>query len=170
MTPNELVNGVGGDTSYVTYVQMTSYYEEVVDMAKGSVKFFWRGVPKGWGSATSTTWKIYWTTDGVGAPVGFNLYTKSGTEGDLVSPGLIPSCKLGCSSSNAKNPLGVGIVNVTTVTLPNSIGSPGKIVEGGIFHIGLDRYNYRYDGTTWIENGNYNGKLYVFGMSVVANF
>ena len=168
-TPRDLLNGVNGDTSTVTSVILGPYYEEVLDLAKSQTKFFWRAVPKGWEAAVSTTWKIYWSTDGVGSKVGFTLYTKSGTEGDAFSS-LAPGCNLGCSSSNQKDPLPVGQMNVTTITLPNTIGSTGKIVSDGIFHIGFNRSNYLWTGTSYITDGLYNGKVYVFGMSVVANF
>jgi hypothetical protein len=134
----------------------------------------WRGVPKGWGTATSTTWKNFWTTDGVGAKVGFNLLTASGTEGDLIwpYPGIVPSCGSGCSASTQKDPLGTTKMNVTTITLPNLAidGYAGRIVEGGLFHIYLDRGDNLWTGSTYVSNGLYQGKVYVFGMSVVANF
>jgi hypothetical protein len=168
-TPRDLLNGVNGDTSTVTSVILGPYYEEVLDLAKSQTKFLWRAVPKGWEAAASTTWKIYWSTDGVGSKVGFTLYTKSGTEGDAFSS-LAPSCNLGCSSSTQKDPLPVGQMNVTTITLPNTNGSTGKIVSDGIFHIGFNRSNYLWTGTSYITDGLYNGKVYVFGMSVVANF
>ena len=134
-------------------------------------KYMWRGVPKGWGSATSTTWKIFWTTDGVGAKVGFDLMTASGTEGDFIYPypGIVPGCNVGCSSGTQKDPLGATKMNVTTITLPNTSGSVGRIVEGGIFHVSLDRESDLYNNG-WVTNGLYQGKVYVFGMSVVANF
>jgi hypothetical protein len=154
----------------VSYVRLGDYDEDVLDIALEQTKFFWRGVPKGWGSATSTTWKIYWATDGGGAKVAFNLYTASGNEGETISPDLVPACNIGCNSKNQKDPLAPGKMNVTTITLPNSLGNPGYVAEGGIFHIGFDRSNFLFDGTNFIENGLYKGKVYVFGMSVVANF
>jgi hypothetical protein len=171
-TPRDLLKGGGSDTSTVTNVLITSptqYEEEVLDIAKNQTKFFFRAVPKGWGTASSTTWKIYWTTDGAGAKVGFDLYTQVGTEGSNIRD-IPPGCNLGCSSQNQKDALGQNFINVTTITLPNSIGNVGEMIEGGLIHIALGRSNYLYDGTTFIEDGLYNGKVYIFGMSVVANF
>jgi hypothetical protein len=168
--PADLLYGQGSDTSTVAFVRIGLYDEEVLDINQDQTKFFWRGVPKGWEAATSTTWRIFWATDGVGAKVGFNLYTTSGTAGASVSPDLVPSCNLGCSSENQQEPLAAGTVNVTTITLPNDNG-PGRLTESGIFHIGFARASALYVGdTTFIDNGLYQGKVYVFGMSVVANF
>jgi hypothetical protein len=169
-TPRDLFKGSDGDTSMVSYVRLGDYDEEVLDIAQSQTKFLWRGVPKGWGSATSTTWKIYWATDEIGAKVGFTLYTVSGGEGDTISPTLVPGCNVGCSSRNQKDPLAAGKMNVTTITLPNLPGDTGGIIEGGIFHIGFARANALFDGTNFIENGLFKGKVYVFGMSAVANF
>jgi hypothetical protein len=170
-SPRDLLNGAAGDTSIVTQVLIGGYEEEVLDIGQRRGKFMWRGVPKGWESATSTTWKIYWTTDGVGAKVGFNLSLNSGGEGQLIYPGIIPGCypSSTCSSGNQKDPLPAGTMNVTTITLPNYKGD-GGIVEGGLFHIHFERGDDLYDGNNWIRNGLYQGKVYVFGMTAVANF
>jgi hypothetical protein len=170
-TPADLLYGRGLDTSTVASVRIGSYDEEVLDIDQDQTKFFWRGVPKGWGSATSTTWKIFWTTDGVGAKVGFDLFTTSGTAGARVSPDLVPGCNTGCSSSTQQDPLPAGTMNVTTITLNNTEGDAGEITEGGIFHIGFARGSYLYEGgSTFTADGLYQGKVYIFGMSVVANF
>jgi hypothetical protein len=169
-TPADLLYGRGSDTSTVASVRIGDYDEEVLDIDQDQTKFFWRGVPKGWGSATSTTWKIFWATDGIGSKVGFDLYTASGTVGARVSPDLVPGCNVGCSSSNQIDPLAAGRLNVTTITLTNELGNTGGITEGGIFHIGFSRASQLFDGTNFIADGLYQGKVYIFGMSVVANF
>ena len=171
-SPQDLLSGAVGDTSKVTQVLIGGYTEEVLDIGQRRGKFMWRGVPKGWGSATSTTWKIYWTTDGVGAKVGFDLLMNSGGEGQVIYPGIIPSCypSLNCSSGNQKDPLPAGTMNVTTITMPNYKGDGGGVVEGGLFHILFERESDLYDGNKWITNGLYQGKVYVFGMTAVANF
>jgi hypothetical protein len=167
-TPRDLLPASGSST--VSSVQIGDYQEEVLDLSQEAPKFFWRGVPKGWGSAKSSTWKIYWTTDGVGAKVGFTLFTASGTEGATVSPDLVPGCNDGCSSSTQKDPLAAGKMNVTTITLNNTAGGTGEIVEGGIFHIGFERSSQLWVAPNYVDKGLYQGKVYVFGMSVSANF
>ena len=42
--------------------------------------------------------------------------------------------------------------------------------EDGLIHIGFNRENQLYDGSGFVTDGLYNGKVFVFGMSVVANF
>jgi hypothetical protein len=61
-------------------------------------------------------------------------------------------------------------LNVTTVTLPNVSGDIGGLIEGGLIHINLTRQSDSFANNTWVTNGLYQGKVYVFGMSVVANF
>ena len=172
-TPSDLRLGINGDTSTVTSIQITNptqYFEEVLDIDQDQTKFFFRAVPKGWGSATSTTWKIYWATDGVGAKVGFDLYLKAGVEGSNIRD-IPPGCNLGCSDSNQKDPLGVNLINVTTITLPNAGNTPGRMIENGLLHIGFSRANQLYNGnSTYTANGLYQGKVYIFGMSATANF
>jgi hypothetical protein len=172
-TPNDLRLGINGDTSTVTSILITTpsqYFEEVLDIDQDRTKFFFRAVPKGWGSATSTTWKIYWTTDGVGAKVGFDLFLNTGVEGSNIRD-IPPGCNVGCSSSTQKDPLGVNLVNVTTITLPNSVNMPGRMIENGLLHIGFSRTSSLYNGgSSFTADGLYSGKVYVFGMSATANF
>jgi hypothetical protein len=66
--------------------------------------------------------------------------------------------------------LPAGRLNVTTIELPNIPGSTGGIVEGGLFHIFFERASQLYVDGDYDVGGLYTGKLYVLGMSVVANF
>jgi hypothetical protein len=67
--------------------------------------------------------------------------------------------------------LGENFINVTTITLPNTVNTPGKMIENGLLHIGFVRASQLYNGdNTFTADGLYQGKVYVLGMSAVANF
>lgn len=176
-TPRDLYRGdIGIDLDSSRIVQHriseTGYYEEALDIAPGKYKSFWRAVPKGWGSAESTTWRIYWAIDEEAdtKTVSFNLFVNVGVDGDRIYPELAPGCNLSCSDKLQKIPNGPNKINITEVSLPNLPGNTGRMIEGGILHIHFDRTNSFWDGTSEISDGGFLGKVYVFGMSVVANF
>lgn len=184
-TPRDLyrgdVAGLPADSSTVASIIFNGGYpEEVLDIAFDMNKYFWRAVPNGWGSANSTTWRIYWTTDEAAdtQTVGFAIYLNTGVQGDTITSYLAPACSSSCSQKLQKAPLGVGKLNVTEVTIPNvPYTTVGRLIEGGVLHIAFSRASAFYTGVDpWysypgdLNYGGFLGKVYVFGMSVVANF
>lgn len=172
LSPDDLLSHTSGDTSTVTAVNLADYTEVVLDQAIDRSVYFWHEVPKGWASATSTTWKIYWTTDGgVGQKVGFDLGLKTGLPNANFNA-IIPGCNSGCSSSTQKDIVGANVLTETSVTYTNTSGQPGYMTEGSLFHIWFARQNDLYDtsANNWVADGLYLGKVYVLGISVTANF
>jgi hypothetical protein len=141
--------------------------EEVLDFGSKS-KGIWRAVPKGWGSATSTTWKIFFTTASTVGTLGFYVFADSGNTGSTLAPSspepdVVPSCGStgGCIAPGTITLLGPNVINSVSFTVLNRAGEPGgEMIEGGILNVAL----WKHDSST------YAGKIYILGMIATANF
>jgi hypothetical protein len=170
-SPRDLVSSNSANTkSFVSRVLISGYLEEVLNSAQVELAFIWRATPKGWGNASSTTWKIFWTTatEAQGKKVGFGIFVSSGSEGTRLYPDLAPACNTGCSGYTGKTALSPGVMNVTTIINPNS--NVTGFTEGGIMHLAFERGSTLFSNGTFTADDVFQGDVYVFGVSAQANF
>ena len=154
MSPTELKAGYSGAT--VEEVIVNGYYHSVLKAPEGW-GFSTAALPKGWGSASSLTYKIYWTVVGDFTPItgnqnSFVISAKGWVAGTNISA---PSCSSGCSVT-ANSPL-KNKLQVTTHTQPN--GEIFSFTEGQLLQVWFGR---PYESTLDVD-------VYVYGVQITAN-
>lgn len=158
------------DTSTVVAIDQGSnppYSFEALDIKAGVRRIVYKPIPKGWSSAKSWTYRIYWmTTESSTANVKFGLYMNFvGTDTDFSTSQdrQLWAAPWG-NDVFSKPTLGANKINVTTMNpLANILAGSGAIPSEGdllIFEFTRDLY----------PSGLFSGKVYVLGISVQANF
>lgn len=154
LSPTDLKAGYAGAS--VESVLIGGYFAEVLKAPEGW-GFSTVALPKGWGSASSLTYKIHWiVVDDVPAGTtvdnSFVVAGKGWNAGDeITTAGCSSSCKI------AANPTGKGKLQVATFTIPNP--ETFALKENQLLQVWFGR-NYESKMTV---------PVYVYGVQITAN-
>jgi hypothetical protein len=149
----------------------TDFHAEVLDLMEGQERVVFKPLQKGWSEATSLTIKIYWLTNliigdsEIGQPVIFAVHGGSrGNGDDLASEpwGTVADV----AAEDAEVEAGKILKSTSFVWTPEQVWPNGidTMAEGEIFTLSLYLTPYSEENPVFI------GNLYIFGVSIEANF
>ena len=162
-------------------------FREVLDLKSRVDRTVTRALPQGWEKATSFSWNVYWVSPNVNAAFSMSMCQQYSYAGlDLTKGnGLLPDAtRWDCSLENTQFPNFTGALQANAGAMKLNIfsfTSRGKsdfptMKEGGLFSFSLYREDFQNGATLTTENAtlfagkDFTAKIYLLGISVIANF